>query len=795
MPGSFEQGFPVILWIREDGAADTEIQAVGHLPPAADILEPFINWQLAYRNWQSAYRQTVMSQERIIPRPDRVTNFSWIELGSQLKERLNNWLNSGSSEWRKIRDQLLRNLSETDDEIQVLVQTNDAQLRQFPWNLWDLFSEQYRNAEIALSLLESHPLKDRPLPLTNNVRILAILGDTTNIDVHQDRAILEQLPQAETKFLEEPKRQELNTQLWEQHWDILFFAGHSDSHENGEIGRIYINRNDCLTLDELGNALRTAIERGLKLAIFNSCDGLGLAHRLATWGLPQSIVMREPVPDLVAQEFLKNFLEAFARRRSLYLAVREAREKLQGLEGDFPYASWLPVICQNPAARPLSWSQPLQNSIPGQDRSENTGQTLLPSPIQPATVPDPVSPPTLEEGSDLPPLIAPDEPEPQPPPQPPLYHAIFRYFIILLVGVWIGKIVFDEFVPPKPCDLLATDVSDIDFSSDGKYLATASLDNTVRVLELKGTSFKEVACQSHEDGVVAVKFSPERTKIATASLDSTAGLMEITPNGSISSFKTLQHTNPFPVVALNFSPDGKYLATASADGKVHLWDTNSRNEIAVLKHKTYVRAVSFSRDGKYLATASLNNKAQVWEWQAHKYDQKAISLPPEDVVDVIFSPTNNNYLTTASADGTTQVWEITSSPKAIAHLDLNTYIMNVSFSPDGKYVATTSSDNKARVWDWQTHSNDQKAISLPQDNVVAVAFSPTNGKYIAAASTDGTVEVWTTNGGSVRTFLNKGDPDKNSLVGIAFSPTDDNYLATASADGTVEIRNENSPNN
>lgn len=771
MPGSFQQGFPVILRIREDGTADNEIQTVGHLPPATDILEPFINWQLAYRDWQSVYRQTVMSQERIIPRPDGVTNVSWVELGSQLKERLNNWLNSSSKEWRKIRDRLLQHLSETDDEIQVLVQTDDAQLRQLPWNLWDLFSEQYRNAEIALSLPEFQPLKDRQLPLTNQVRILAILGDTTNIDVQQDRAIItEQLPQAKIEFLEEPERDQLNRQLWEQHWDLLFFAGHSDSHENGEIGRIYINPNDCLTLDELENALRTAIERGLKLAIFNSCDGLGLAHRLATWGLPQSIVMRQPVPDLVAQEFLKNFLEAFDRRKSLYLAVREAREKLQGLEKDFPYASWLPVICQNSVARPF-WPQPPQNSI----------DELI------APVADPVSPPIGEEGVDLSPPIPPNEPEP---PQPPLYHAIFRYFIILLVGVWIGKIVFDKIIPPGACDLLAADVSDIDFSSDGKYLATASLDNTVRVLEVKGTSFKEVACQSHEDGVVAVKFSPDRTKIATASLDSTAGLMEIAPNGSISSFKTLQHTNPFPVVALNFSSDGKYLATASADGTVHLWDTNNRNEIAVLKHKTYVKAVSFSRDGKYLATASLNNKAQVWEWQAHKFDQKAISLPTEDVVDVIFSPTNKNYLTTASAEGTTQVWDMTSSPKAIAHLNLNTYIMNVSFSPDGKYVATASSDNKAQVWDWQTHSNDQKAISLPQDNVVAVAFSPTNGKYIAAASTDGTVEVWTTNGGSVKTFLNKGDPDKNSLVGIAFSPTDDNYLATASADGTVEIRKE-----
>ena len=65
------------------------------------------------------------------------------------------------------------------------------------------------------------------------------------------------------------------------------------------------------------------------------------------------IVMREPVPDRVAQEFLKYFLQAFARGDTLYLSVREARERLQGLENQFPCATWLPVICQNPAEEPF----------------------------------------------------------------------------------------------------------------------------------------------------------------------------------------------------------------------------------------------------------------------------------------------------------------------------------------------------------------------------------------------------------------------------------------------------------
>ncbi len=61
--------------------------------------------------------------------------------------------------------------------------------------------------------------------------------------------------------------------------------------------------------------------------------------------------------DKVAQEFLKHFLKNFAEGQSFYLAVRQAREKLQGLESEFPGASWLSIICQNPVEVPLTWEE------------------------------------------------------------------------------------------------------------------------------------------------------------------------------------------------------------------------------------------------------------------------------------------------------------------------------------------------------------------------------------------------------------------------------------------------------
>jgi hypothetical protein len=284
---------------------------------------------------------------------NNVSEVDFEEVKQQLYKVLNDWL--GSNLFRPIDKQLRTQLA-SDDELQVIFETNDTLLRQLPWHLWDFF-EDYRHAEVGLSSLKYERVKPLNKKYSRNqVRILAVLGNSVGIDVQKDRKILEDLPDSSTVFLVEPSRQELDEYLWdEKGWDIFFFAGHSDS--DNDRGKIHINQNTTLTVTELRNALKFAIARGLKLAIFNSCNGLGLTQQLADLQIPQIIVMRLNVPDLVAQEFLKYFLTYAANGTPFYLALRYARERLQGLEDNYPGVSLLPVVCQNPAEEPITWQK------------------------------------------------------------------------------------------------------------------------------------------------------------------------------------------------------------------------------------------------------------------------------------------------------------------------------------------------------------------------------------------------------------------------------------------------------
>ncbi|KYC37821.1 hypothetical protein WA1_04745 [Scytonema hofmannii PCC 7110] len=334
------------------------MECKGKLPPDLYIPE-------CYNKWQLAYRKSVNAAFRLDVPETQITNFSnshfyteCCEMAQSLKKHFNLWLNS--EEFRPVKEQMLVELNPV-DSIRIILQTENELLRRLPWHLWD-FCERYSKAEVAMSNTV-YRARDRnkiqhSISSKSQVTILAILGDSCGINIQKDKVLLEQLTDnTEIKYLIEPTRQEIQEELWNQTWDVLYFAGHSLSSTDTKIGYLCINKTDNLTISDLKYALEKTIENGLKLAIFNSCDGLGLAFNLANLQIPQMIVMREFVPDEVAQEFLTNFLKAFVSGNSLYQSVRNAREQLQHWENRFPCATWLPVIFQNPSQIPPFWQE------------------------------------------------------------------------------------------------------------------------------------------------------------------------------------------------------------------------------------------------------------------------------------------------------------------------------------------------------------------------------------------------------------------------------------------------------
>ncbi|MBD2341790.1 CHAT domain-containing protein [Calothrix sp. FACHB-156] len=348
--GEFSTGYKVTLEVGEEGKRPN-LRIRGELPQAIDIIQCFQNWRDVYRSLDERTRIKKLGAR----------NVNIDDLKQKCDERSQNLLNPFNS-WLQSQsfNPIINCLSQQDwdrgDEIRVILSTDCQELRKLPWHLWNGFDAipyfRITPFEVALSAPDAER-KERPF--REKIRILIILGDSTGINVKADEQLLQKYcGDAEIVTLVEPLRQELNNYLQDEiGWDMLFFSGHSQT--QGTQGRIFLNHDDSLTMAKLRDTLLPAIAKRLQLAIFNSCDGLGIARELESLQIPQVIVMREPVPDKVAQEFLKYFLESFTGGSSLCISVGYARQQLQRLESQFPCASWLPVIVQNQLEVPPTW--------------------------------------------------------------------------------------------------------------------------------------------------------------------------------------------------------------------------------------------------------------------------------------------------------------------------------------------------------------------------------------------------------------------------------------------------------